>query len=1059
MDNLGNVFRMFEAHMQSYKGNDPLGEWESFMKWVEENFPDNKEHLVTILEHLMKEFLDKKNYHNDSRFISYCLKFAEYNSDRHQFFEFLYSQGVGTKSSYLYLSWAGHLEAQGEQQHASAIFQTGIHNQAEPMELLQQQYRLFQARLTGTHLPDQATTSEPLHSAQILNQVMLTKSSPETENSACVPRSQGSECSGVAPSTCDEKSNIREQRVIMISKSECSVSSSMAPKPEAQQVMYCKEKLIRGDSEFSFEELRAQKYNQRKKHEQWVSEDRNYMKRKEANAFEEQLLKQKMDELHKKLHQVVELSHKDLPASENRPDANLVCVGQNTCSHQELRGLSLSSINQQTSENSGEKPLEEPSAPLMLNAVNSTLLFPAVSLPSLPTPVSGQSETDSRGVNQSIREFMTQSGPDKKEVCETNKVANINDFHTTPNTSLGMVQGTPCKVQPSPTVHTKEALGFIMDMFQAPTLPDISDDKDEWPSLDQNEDAFEAQFQKNAVFSEDWGVKKIMTLTSAFPIFEDGNKENYGLPQPKNKPLGARTFGERSLSKCSSRSNEMPHTDEFMDDSTVCGIRYNKTLAPSPKSIGDFTSAAQLSSTPFHKFPADPLQIPEDKENVVATQYTHVALDSYKENMVDLSKDKKLGLIQEKISASLPCPSQPATGGLLTQEAVFSLEAYKCTGTDRAIMEDLSDASAGLQVEWVQTSSFGNVNAPNFTIENPWDDELILKLLSGLSKPVTSYSNTFEWQSKLPAIKTKTEFQLGSLLVYVNQLLGEGAFAQVFEAIHGDTKSKQKCILKVQKPANSWEFYIGMQLMERLKPEVHHMFIKFYSAHLFQNGSILVGELYSYGTLLNVINLYKNTSEKVMPQALVITFAIRMLYMVEQVHSCEIIHGDIKPDNFILGHRFLEQDDEDLATGLTLIDLGQSIDMKLFPKGTVFTGKCETSGFQCPEMLSNKPWNYQVDYYGVAASIYCMLFGTYMKVKNEGGVWKPEGLFRRLPHLDMWEEFFHIMLNIPDCHNLPSLDFLRQKMNKLLEQQYSNKIKTLRNRLIVLLSEYKRSRK
>lgn len=24
-----------------------------------------------------------------------------------------------------------------------------------------------------------------------------------------------------------------------------------------------------------------------------------------------------------------------------------------------------------------------------------------------------------------------------------------------------------------------------------------------------------------------------------------------------------------------------------------------------------------------------------------------------------------------------------------------------------------------------------------------------------------------------------------------------------------------------------------------------------------------------------------------------------------------------------------------------------------------------------------------------------MLFGSYMKVKNEGGVWKPEGLFRR----------------------------------------------------------------
>lgn len=1060
MDNLENVFRMFEAHMQSYQGNDPLGEWESFMKWVEENFPDNKEYSMILLEHLMKEFLDKKNYHNDSRFINYCLKFAEYNSDLHQFFEFLYNQGIGTKSSYLYMSWAEYLEAQGELQHASAIFQTGIHNEAEPKELLQQQYRLFQERVTGTHLPAQAITSEPLHSAQILNQDMI-KSSPG-KTSACVPRSQGSECSGVTPSTCDEKSNmqVQEQRVIMISKSECSVSSSVAPKPEAQQVMYCKEKLIRGDSEFSFEELRAQKYNQRKKHEQWVSEDRNYMKRKEANAFEEQLLKQKMDELHKKLHQVVELSHKDLPASENKPGVNLVCMGQNTCSQQELRGPSLPSIiSQETSENSGVKPQEEPSVPLMVNAVHSTLLIPAANLPSLPI-VSGQSLTESRCVNQSIHEFMPQRGPETKEVCEANKVANVNDFHTTPNTSLGMVQGTPCRSQPSPTVHTKEALGFIMDMFQAPTLPDISDE-DEWPSLDQNEDAFEAQFQKNAVSSGDWGVKKIMTLSSAFPIFEDGNKENYGLPQPKNKPLGAKTFGERSLSKYSSKLNEMPHTDEFMDDSTVCGIRYNKTLAPSPKSIRDFTSAAQLSSTPFHKFPTDSVQIPEDKENVEATQYTHMALDSCKENLVDPSKDRKIGPIQEKISASFSCPSQPATGGLLTQEPVFSLEAYKCTGTDNPMVEDLSDASAGLQAERVQTSLLGNVNAPCF-IENPWDDELILQLLSEISPPVTSYSNTFEWQSKLPAIKTKTEVQLGSLLVYVNHLLGEGAFAQVFEAIHGDVKdakSKQKCILKVQKPANSWEFYIGMQLMERLKPEVHHMFIKFYSAHLFQNGSILVGELYSCGTLLNAINLYKNTPEKVMPQALVITFAVTMLYMVEQVHSCEIIHGDIKPDNFILGHRFLEQHDEGLATGLALIDLGQSIDMKLFRKGTVFTGKCETSGFQCPEMLSNKPWTYQVDYYGVAATIYCMLFGTYMKVKNEGGVWKPEGHFKRLPHSDMWNEFFHVMLNIPDCHNLPSLDFLRQKMKKLLEQQYSNKIKTLRNRLNVLLLEYERSRK
>lgn len=90
--------------------------------------------------------------------------------------------------------------------------------------------------------------------------------------------------------------------------------------------------------------------------------------------------------------------------------------------------------------------------------------------------------------------------------------------------------------------------------------------------------------------------------------------------------------------------------------------------------------------------------------------------------------------------------------------------------------------------------------------------------------------------------------------------------------------------LQVQKPANPWEFYIGTQLMERLKPSMRHMFIKFYSAHLFQNGSVLVGDLYSYGTLLVSIFIIMRTTwvwSTFLPCALHVSFVVGASIEVE----------------------------------------------------------------------------------------------------------------------------------------------------------------------------------
>uniref|UniRef100_A0A672GFD9 Protein kinase domain-containing protein n=1 Tax=Salarias fasciatus TaxID=181472 RepID=A0A672GFD9_SALFA len=171
-------------------------------------------------------------------------------------------------------------------------------------------------------------------------------------------------------------------------------------------------------------------------------------------------------------------------------------------------------------------------------------------------------------------------------------------------------------------------------------------------------------------------------------------------------------------------------------------------------------------------------------------------------------------------------------------------------------------------------------------VSDPWDSRLISYLLSSLRPPLTEHPDCFTWQCDVPNITPRTTISMGKVSLRVDRVIGQGAFATVYQ---------------VQKPANPWEFYINSRLDARLQPGVRHLFSSLRSAHLFRNGSVLLGELHKYGTLLDAVNIYRLLSDKVMPQPLVMYFAACILHMVEQLHSIGIVHGDVKPDNFLLG--------------------------------------------------------------------------------------------------------------------------------------------------------------
>lgn len=313
---------------------------------------------------------------------------------------------------------------------------------------------------------------------------------------------------------------------------------------------------------------------------------------------------------------------------------------------------------------------------------------------------------------------------------------------------------------------------------------------------------------------------------------------------------------------------------------------------------------------------------------------------------------------------------------------------------------------------------------------NPFDRNLIAGLLKKIKFPQPLHAEGYmRLNVNLNKLVPSTIITLGTEAYDLGKCLGKGTYGTVFKAVNLQTG--EIVALKTQKPAWVWEYYITREIKSRLtNPHMLRGFMDVSMAYVANNSSVLVSEYSRFGTLLAVTNQIKITTGKPLLEHLAIFFTIEILQIVEYLHKCQIIHGDIKPDNFLL----MRLPTEDVRPTIQLIDFGCSIDMSLLPEKTTFTQVIKTEDFTCIEMQTGKPWTYQTDLYCLAATSHCLLFGNYMRVTNVGGRWFITSKIPRYAKRAAWEQFFTELLNIESCDKMPDLSKLRNMMEETLAQ-------------------------
>lgn len=209
-------------------------------------------------------------------------------------------------------------------------------------------------------------------------------------------------------------------------------------------------------------------------------------------------------------------------------------------------------------------------------------------------------------------------------------------------------------------------------------------------------------------------------------------------------------------------------------------------------------------------------------------------------------------------------------------------------------------------------------------------------------------------------------------------------------------------------------------LQNRLPREQSDFFLRVAAVQLYRETSFLLCELVHGPSLHCIVNAFKTCGERI-DEATSVWLLLQISEAVSQMHSCGVIHGDIKTENILLGNLNAFSIDScseaDFSrASIKIIDFGSSVDAALYPSGTLFKGDAGTDTFGCDAAKNGLEWTVEPDLAGIAGTAHCLLFCEYMELAQkttETGVLKarPTRPFKRYWDVAFWERLFDLLIN------------------------------------------------